>query len=152
MGCCFSEEEITTTAIVVAEYSTTKPYRPVITRGRAVKVYDGDTLWVAATPEGMVGNPVFRFNIRMLGYDSPEIRTKNPKEKEAAVKARDALSELLSDKIFRIEQCEKSDKYGRLLATLYVNDNDGKVINVNKWMIEKGFGYPYDGGKKQDFM
>ena len=36
------------------------------------------------------------------------------------------------------------DKYGRLLADFY----NGSV-NVNQLMIDKGYGYPYDGGTKR---
>ena len=35
------------------------------------------------------------------------------------------------------------DKYGRLLAAFYNNN-----ININDMMIEKGYGYAYDGGTK----
>ena len=149
MGCCFSEEEITMTAITLAEYKTIKPFSPVIKYGKAVKVYDGDTIWVAASPEGMINKPVYRFNIRMFGYDSPELKSKNSQEKEAAIRARDALEGLLKNKILRIEQCEKIDKYGRILATIYIGDSNK---SVNDWMVANGHGYPYNGGTKKTFI
>jgi endonuclease YncB( thermonuclease family) len=38
------------------------------------------------------------------------------------------------------------DKYGRLLVEAY----NGHV-HINKWMIQTGNGYAYDGGKKKTY-
>ena len=40
----------------------------------------------------------------------------------------------------------KTEKYGRLLATVYLNN-----INMNEWMLTNNYAIPYDGGKKTDF-
>mgnify|MGYP001459345647 CR=1 FL=1 len=38
---------------------------------KVLKIYDGDTLWLAST---LFNDKLYRFNIRMLGYDSPEMK------------------------------------------------------------------------------
>jgi endonuclease YncB( thermonuclease family) len=86
----------------------------------------------------------------MNGYDSPEIKPakNNPnrdKEKEAAKKSKEALMTHFKKHIFI--KIIGFDKYGRVLAEAY----NGKV-HINKWMIDNGYGYAYDGGKKKIFQ
>ena len=40
--------------------------------------------------------------------------------------------------------CREFDKYGRLLVELYMSD--GKKLN--DWMVQRGYGYVYNGGTK----
>jgi len=35
---------------------------------------------------------------------------------------------------------ETTDKYGRLLAWVYIQDNSGEKILVNKYILEEGYG------------
>ena len=49
------------------------------------------------------------------------MRTKNIKEKELATEVRDFLRDLILDKIVKIK-CGDFDKYGRLLAHIYLLD------------------------------
>ena len=44
-------------------------------------------------------------------------------------------------------KCGEFDKYGRLLGTIYVNQNDEK--SVNEIMIQNGYAYEYHGGTKK---
>ena len=54
-------------------------------------------------------------------------------------------------------KCYEFDKYGRLLADLYYTENientEPTVIEkcINKQLIEEGYAYEYDGGKKRKF-
>ena len=52
-----------------------------------VKVYDGDTITIAAKIE----ETIYKFPVRLVGIDTAEMATKNPTEKEAAVLTRDVL-------------------------------------------------------------
>lgn len=111
---------------------------------RVVSVYDGDTCTVLFK---MNRTPV-KFKVRMLGYDSPEMKPRLNVENREQIKreahvAKEALISKTKDRNI-ILHCGKWDKYGRLLGTLY-NDN----ININEWMISSGYGYPYDGGTKR---
>ena len=111
---------------------------------RIVSVYDGDT----CTAMFKLNKKMVKFKIRMLGYDSPEMRPRinTPNRDEIIEKAKSAkealLSKVLNKKV--LLKCGKWDKYGRLLGTLYVNNQ-----NINEWMLSAGHGYPYFGGKKR---
>ena len=62
--------------------------------------------------------------------------------------ARDYLKSLImnEDQLVYVK-CQEFDKYGRLLAKIYINQDD--TVSVNKMMIENGHGYPYHGGNKK---
>lgn len=124
-------------------YKNTEPFMPSFTKCFPVKIYDGDTIWAAAIVDGKC----FRFNIRMYGYDSPELRSKNPDEKLAAVTARDALASKIEGKLVTVHIHNIKEKFGRLLCTLY--DDQGN--DINEWMISSGYGKPYFGGTKEEF-
>jgi len=76
----------------------------------------------------------------MSGYDSPEMRGD---DKESAIAAREFLKSILPSGVFRVN-VQGLDKYGRLLIDFKINRR--RVCDV---MIERGFGYAYDGGKKR---
>lgn len=119
-------------------YNDTKIFIPQISFGKVIQVYDGDTFTIATYLFG----EIYRFSVRLYGIDTPEIRTKDSKMKTRAILARDALHELIMNKIVELKNVEY-EKYGRLMAHVYV---DG--LNVNEWMIRQGYGVVYTGGKK----
>ena len=112
-----------------------------VTRAKVVSVYDGDTVKVTFPFRGKM----FRWNCRIQGVDTPEIRTKDPFEKAEGCAARDALKEKILNKAV-VVTCGKFDKYGRLLVD--INTDGGSVTD---WLISNGYGVPYDGGKKIAF-
>ena len=109
-----------------------------------VKVYDGDTITVVATLDfGVYQSPqLYKFSVRLNGIDTPEIKTRNENEKRLATIARDELRSQLDGKIVELKNVA-TEKYGRLLADVYVGD-----IHVNEWMVAKGYAVKYDGGTK----
>ncbi len=112
------------------------------TQAKCTSVYDGDTAYFAfrAGP----GMPIYRYKCRMDGYNSAELRTKDPVEKAAGLAAKNALVDEICGKIVSIV-VGKYDKYGRLLVTV-LNGTE----NINQKMITGGFGKPYTGrGEKQ---
>jgi micrococcal nuclease len=118
---------------------------------KCIKVYDGDTITVAFKPfydeDSQSGdNTIYKYNIRLSGIDTPEIRTKNLDEKKKGLEIRDTLREKILDKLVIIK-CSGFDKYGRLLAFVYDENNS----NINQWLIDNGFAYNYSGGTKQPF-
>jgi endonuclease YncB( thermonuclease family) len=123
-------------------YDNTIPFIPPITSGKVVKVYDGDTFTLAAKLPNTDG-PVYRFSVRLNGIDTPEIKGKTATEKELAKRARDALSSLIMNKIIILKNVE-TEKYGRLLAEVYVDD-----ININNYMVDNKYAVKYDGGTKE---
>lgn len=103
---------------------------------KIVKCYDGDTVHCVFKHDGIYQ----RFKIRMLGYDTPEIRTRDAEEKKKGFLAKDRITELLLGKVAYIE-CGKFDKYGRILGTIRLNEADSKTIN--QMMVDEGYGVPY---------
>ena len=104
-------------------------------------VYDGDSLW-AVLDLGM--SLSMRVSCRLNGIDTPEIRTKNASEKEAAYTARDRVRDLVEGKQVKIQSIAKPDKYGRLLVELWTEDG----THVNQLLVDEGLARPYDGGTK----
>lgn len=104
---------------------------------RVVSVYDGDTLHIAFPYKG----ENIKLKCRCLGYDSPELRTKNLDEKQKGIEARDYLKSLILGKIVDT-YIDKYDKYGRLLVEIWVPGTDRTLSNI---MVEKNHGIPYDG-------
>lgn len=124
------------------------------------KVIDGDTIELA---DGR--------HVRLIGIDTPESR-KNEKAKrdsarsntdlekivEMGLKAKKALTDLVSNRMVRLEyDVTKKDKYGRTLAYVYliqpaddiqylpfekVYQDKNKEIFVNATMIQNGFAQP----------
>ena len=118
---------------------------------KVVNVYDGDTCKVVFP----FGDTMYRWNVRLTGYDTPEMRPpRNQENREEEKKAAYAARDFLRSKVMNGDQlvyikCGEFDKYGRLLGTLYLRENDEN--SINDLMIQEGHGYVYDGGTKKKF-
>lgn len=105
--------------------------------GIVTKVHDGDTfsanLNVAGCPD------VFCMNmpVRIHGIDAAEISGKCAEEKEAAKRARDYLTGMITGKTLDLRGV-KRDKYFRVDALVFV---DG--VDVGQRMIDNGYARPY---------
>lgn len=115
---------------------------------KVVNIYDGDTF----TGCFIYNNEIIKYKFRTLGYDSPEIKPLKSKEnRELEIeKAKEARKKFIEysdceNNLIKVK-CDKFDKYGRILATVYNRESN---INVNELMIKNNFGYPYYGGKKK---
>ena len=117
---------------------------------KIVHIYDGDTMHVVFKEFGSF----YRWTCRIVGVDTPELRTRNEHEKALGYKVRDILREKLLDKIVKIK-CEKFDKYGRLLIDVYIPDEmkseEIKIEMLSEWLIDNKYAYEYDGGTKQNW-
>ena len=118
-------------------------FYPVFTTAKVIDVYDGDTITVAATLGNCPNAIVYKWKIRLMGIDSPEVRTKNLMEKEAGYESRNYLKYKIDQKMVQVD-IKGYDKYGRILADIL---QDGE--NMNEDMVKKGHARAYDGGKKQ---
>ena len=65
------------------EYKDTVTFVFPIKYGKVVKVYDGDTITIAAKFPNTDG-PIYRFSVRLDGIDTPEIKGKTQAEKDLA--------------------------------------------------------------------
>ena len=106
-------------------------YRAVIT-----KVYDGDTL----TADIDLGFKMCakKIKLRLLGINTPEIRSKDESEKVAARKARDRVRELCLDKDVVVTS-HKKGKYGRWLASVRLEDG----TDLADLLLAEHHGVPY---------
>ena len=114
---------------------------------KILHVYDGDTF----TGCFIYKNEIIKYHFRTLGYDSPEMKPlkTNPnrdQEKQLAIDARDKFIEFTNceNDLVRVV-CDKFDKYGRILVTVFNQNNE----NINRKMIDTGHGKPYNGGTKE---
>jgi endonuclease YncB( thermonuclease family) len=140
---CFSKyNDNDSEYLVNVVYENTIVFVPPITFGKVIKVYDGDTFTIISKLPHTEG-PIYRFSVRMKGIDSPEIKGKTLNEKELARKSRDALSNLILGKIVILKNVT-TEKYGRILADVYIGD-----VCINDWMIINHFAVKYDGGTKE---
>jgi micrococcal nuclease len=129
---------------LLSQHTTTTPKFTLENKcvvGKCVNVYDGDTVHVVFRIPNL-NDQAYKWVIRLTGIDTPEMKSKNPVEKAAAVRARDYLRGEILDKIVVVE-CGEFDKYGRLLGNIYIND-----VCLNTRMIELGHAKVYDGGTK----
>jgi micrococcal nuclease len=103
---------------------------------KIVKCYDGDTVHCIFKHN----KKYQRFKIRMYGYNTPELRDKDPIIKANAYKAKARITDLLLNKIVYI-QCKGFDKYGRVLGIIKINKTD--PLTVNQLMVNEGHGVVY---------
>jgi len=151
MGLCIStklfgyNQSVLDTDILVAEYKNTEPFIIPVTRGKVIKVYDGDTITIAAKLP-YKESPVYKFQVRLLGIDTPEIKGHSEKEKDIAIIARDALHDKIFGKIVELKNVG-NEKYGRILADIYLD-----TLHINKWLLDAKYAVPYNGGKKTEWI
>jgi endonuclease YncB( thermonuclease family) len=110
--------------------------------GRVIKVYDGDTITIAAKLP-FDKSPLYRLSVRLNGIDTPEIKGKTDDEKTAAKQVKDALSNLILNKCVSLKNIQ-TEKYGRILADVYIGE-----LHINQWLITEKYAVKYDGGTKK---
>jgi len=119
---------------------------PYIYRVRQViKVVDGDTI-DADIDLGFDISLTKR--VRLSGVDTPESRTTDLKEKKLGLESKEWLKhklEFAKDVLIKTELPDSTEKYGRILGNLYVNN---EALSLNKQMIDEGYALAYDGGTK----
>ena len=101
------------------------------------RVVDGDTVDVLID----VGfkTKVFK-RLRLVELDTEELRDRDPIRREGAQNAKARMEEILfnADAVFVQTYLDSTGKYGRLLATIWV-EKDGDLTNVNEQMVLEGF-------------
>ena len=117
-----------------------------VCQGKVVDVYDGDTVKIVFPLTDKEPERLYRWNCRLINVDTPEIRTRNLKEKEYGKQVRDRLREKILNNIVDVH-CKDFDKYGRLLVEIFY-----EIVSINKWLIENNYAKVYDGGKKSKWF
>lgn len=101
-----------------------------------ISVYDGDT--VTADIDLGFGVWLRKQKFRLIGIDTPEIRTRDLDEKKRGYEARDRLREIVLNKSIVVKSYGKG-KYGRWLVDIL--DKSGESINQK--LITEGHALPY---------
>lgn len=112
-------------------------------------VVDGDTIDVLID---LGFDILFASRVRLAGIDTPESRTKDLSEKKLGLEAKEYLKYKLKDAksvIIKTEKMDSSEKYGRILGWLFVDD---QKLSINEQMIADGHAWGYLGDTKvKDF-
>jgi micrococcal nuclease len=119
---------------------------PYIYRIKSVlKVVDGDTIDASID----LGFDIsLSKRIRLAGIDAPESRTTNLKEKALGLESKEWLKKALEgakDILIKTELPDSTEKYGRIIGHLFINDQE---TSLNNQMIDEGYALAYEGGKK----
>ena len=150
-GCLFGSPEPSYNSALNPVKSPTKSptksiqFVPPITEGEVISVYDGDTITIVSKLP-YDASPLYRFLVRLAEIDCAEIKGKTEKERELAQEAKNALQKLILNKVVSLKNL-KNEKYGRVLADVYLGD-----LHLNKWMLDNNYAVQYSGGKKTDWV
>ena len=107
------------------------------------RIVDGDTIDISID---LGFDLTKKERVRLAGIDTPETRTKHPKEKEMGYQATEFLEMHLMEATKLTVKTEKDGKFGRMLGWLYKSEKD--VTSINEIMIDEGYAWSYDGGTK----
>ncbi len=118
-----------------------KPWSPPIKSGVVIKVYDGDTITIASKLP-YDESPMYRWSVRLLGIDTPEMKSHDVRLKNLATHARDVLAEKIMNKTVYLEDVS-TEKFGRVLARVMFEGQD-----MNQFMVNNKFAYEYAGATK----
>lgn len=127
-------------------------------------VYDADTCTILVP----FGTEYVKYKLRILGVDAPEIRARRDRskdselteeeierleelvalEKRAAIVARDAVRDMIHDKVLKV-RLVRHDKYGgRVLGSLIIPKGYGERI-LKDYLLRERLAKEYTGGKKE---
>ncbi len=95
---------------------------PNVTVSRLIRVIDGDT-FVCDIDElsALIGKNI---RIRLKHIDTPELRARDPEERQAAQEEKQRLTELLTGaKVIELKNVDRC-KYFRILSDIYIDGED----------------------------
>ena len=151
MGMCGSKtDNDTSIKMKQLEDSTLDTVDEVVyrfTKAKVLKVYDGDTVTIAAHYDGQI----VKFNVRLFGIDCDEMKGGSAETKHNARSAKQFVESKVLNKVVDIDVLNNKiingkqirEKFGRLLANIKV---DGKDLAT--MLLEIGLARKYDGGHK----
>lgn len=96
--------------------------------GYCRKAIDGDTIEVGGTGK-----------IRLADINTPEINEPGYEE------AREAVRRWCENKYVYLDMDDRGSTHGdRYIAVVYAPDWDGSYINLNQWLVKKGYAVVWD--------
>lgn len=114
-------------------------FKGLFTPIKIIKVIDGDTVKAVFKFK----DTYYKSNFRMTGIDTAEIHSKDENEKKRGFDAKEYVFNILNNKI-AIAEFLDFDKYGRILANIYLDNNE--LLSDN--LINGGYAQSYDGKTK----
>ena len=100
--------------------------------GTVVRTVDGDTVWVRLA-SGVE-------KVRYIGIDTPEVHHPTRGEEPGGRAATEVNRRLLGHEPVRLEtDVQLRDRYGRLLAYVWVRRPDGGELMVNAELVRQGY-------------
>jgi len=116
---------------------------------QVTKIVDGDTIDVDIDLGFSIS---YSQRLRLAGIDTPESRTTDKLEKILGLESKEYLKSKFKDAkdiVVKTEKPDSSEKYGRILGWVYVDNN---TKSLNEQMIEDGYAWGYMGKTKvKDF-
>lgn len=116
---------------------------------KVTKIVDGDTIDVDID---LGFNISFSQRVRLAGIDTPESRTTDKVEKALGLESKEFLKKAIESAsliIIKTEKPDSSEKYGRILGWVYLDNSDN---SINQIMIDAGYAWGYLGDTKvKDF-
>jgi endonuclease YncB( thermonuclease family) len=85
-------------------------------------------------------------NVRMYGLNAPEIRTRDLHEKERGLKVKAWVAkkfDINGQYCIMESYYNKNGKYGRILGTFWLKDDDGELYNLNELLLSEGLAELY---------
>jgi endonuclease YncB( thermonuclease family) len=128
----------------------TEPITYNFTKAKVLKVYDGDSITIAAYYD----KGYKKFNVRIFGIDCDEMRGGTEQSRESAQRAKAFVERAVLGKIVDIEVLNNKfindkkivEKYGRLLAKIKMPDGQ----DLAEALFIAGLARKYYGGKKDN--
>lgn len=130
---------------------------------RLENLHDGDSPCVVLE----LNSKLYKMMTRLIGIDTPEIRTKDLEEKKLAVAARNRAANWALPERFQVDgvysekeikqilaetpvllwmKCREFDKFGRSLVKLFKDATEDACLN--DMLLAEGHGDAYEGGTK----
>ncbi len=101
---------------------------------KVIDIHDGDTITAINEKKQET------YKIRLASVDTPETAFQNKSQGAISMKARSFLISLIpADKIITLANESQTDRHGRILGVLKVNN-----LEINKEILRNGWGLPYD--------
>ncbi len=105
-----------------------------------ISVYDGDTIKVMINLWPQMWKET---NLRLMGIDTPEWRTRNLCEKAMAETAKGILISFLEGKELYATDVFLGKYSGRVIGNLFADD-----VDASEFMLKTGYAIEYAGGKR----
>ena len=105
-----------------------------------IRVIDGSTI-DAEIDLGF--NVLVRQRIKLFGVNPPDMKSFSPEEKDRAVRCKNRLIELVGKEFICNTIMNKRGKAGRTLGYVYVLDENGNKVDVNKVLVSEGLASQY---------